>query len=82
MIDDLDEIFKQYFVDNPTLQEEYLQFAIQYKDILASLNHNLYLEEIDETIPIRLINIMIEKMNDLSKCRVSKYSKYRACEDY
>ncbi len=82
MNDDLDEIFKQYYADNLTLQEEYLQFAIHCKDMLASINQNVYIEEINENIPIWLLNIMIERMNELSKCRVSNYSKYRACEDY
>ncbi len=25
---------------------------------------------------------MIERMNDLSKCKISKYAMYRNCEDY
>ena len=66
----------------PNLQEDYDHFMVYFKDLEASINHCLYLKTIDEYIPIRELNIMIERMNDLAKYKISKYAKYRNCEDY
>ena len=66
----------------PSIQEEYDQFILHYKDLEASINNYLHLATLDEYIPIREINIMIERMNELSKFKISKYGMYRNCEDY
>ncbi|OUR90917.1 hypothetical protein A9Q87_13355 [Flavobacteriales bacterium 34_180_T64] len=82
MTDDLDDFFEQYLKNDPTFKKKYESFKTAYNDIEASINHGLYLKEIDETIPIREINIMVERMNDISKYRISKYGMYRDSEDY
>jgi hypothetical protein len=82
MNDNSDDIFERYLKDNPNLEEDYGIFNVEFNDIKASLNYNLYLKTIDETIPIRLINIMVERMNDITEYKISKYGMYRDCEDY
>jgi hypothetical protein len=82
MGDDTDDIFEQYLKDNLILEEQYLKFMISYNDLKASINHHLYLNTIHASIPIREINIMAERMNDISKYRISKYGMYRDSEDY
>ena len=49
---------------------------------MASINHGLYLNEIEEIIPIRIINIMVERMNVIAQYKISKYWMYRDSEDY
>jgi hypothetical protein len=82
MSDNSDDIFERYLKDNPNLEEDYVRFNIAFNDIKASLNHNLYLKTIEVTIPIRLINIMVERMNDITEYKISKYGMYRDSEDY
>ena len=82
MSDNSDDILKQYLKDNPNFEEDYGRFNIAFNDIKASLNHGLYLKTIDETIPIRLINIMVERMNEIKEYKISKYGMYRDSEDY
>ena len=82
IIDDIDDIFEQYLKENPTVEEDCKKFLISYNDIKASINHSLYLKEIEETIPIRIINIMVERMNDITQYKISKYGMYRDSEDY
>ena len=65
----------------PSLQEDYDHFMVYFKDLEASINNNLYLTTLDEYIPVREINIMIEIMNAKRKLRISKYAIYRNCED-
>lgn len=70
-------------LDNmPNIQEDYDHFMVYFKDLEASINNDLYLITLDECIPIREINIMIEIMNAKGKLRISKYAIYRNCEDY
>jgi hypothetical protein len=66
----------------PSIQEDYDQFIIHFKDLDASINNHLYLATIDEYIPISEINIMIERMNSKEGLCVSKYGIYRDCENY
>lgn len=66
----------------PNLQEDYDHFVVYFKDLESSINHNVYLTTIDDYIPIREINIMIERMNAITRCEISKYAVYRDCEDY
>lgn len=82
MSDNSDDILKQYLKDNPNLVEDYGRFNIALNDIKALLNHDLYLKTIDDTIPIRLINIMVERMNEITEYKISKYGMYRDSEDY
>ena len=65
-----------------SLQEDYDSYIVYYKDLKASINNELYLSPIDACIPIREINIMIERINDNKSYRISKYGVYRDCEDY
>ena len=82
MSDNSDDILKQYLKDHPIFEEDYVRFHIAFNDIKASLTHGLYLKTIDETIPIRLINIMVERMNEIKEYKISKYGMYRDSEDY
>lgn len=66
----------------PNLQADYDQFIINFKDTEASINNKLHLMTLDENMPIREINIMIERMNYKEALCVSKYGIYRDCEDY
>ncbi|WP_296317646.1 hypothetical protein [Winogradskyella sp. UBA3174] len=66
----------------PNIEEDYDNFLVLFCDLTASVNNGLYLQTIDETIPIREVNIMIECMKDLSNFNISKYALYTACEDY
>lgn len=75
-------IIESLFNKIPALQEEYDNHIIFYNDLKASINNEVYLYNIDEFIPIREINIMIERMNYKSKFQISKYAIYRDCEDY
>lgn len=82
MEDNLDDIVENFVKLYPNLEKDYLKFKTAYSDLEASINHCLYLKEIDETIPIREINIMVERMNEILECKISKYGMYRDCEDY
>ena len=66
----------------PHIQEDYEYFIIHYKDLEASINNHIYLATLDAYMPIRDINILIERKNHLERLCVSKYGIYRACEDY
>ena len=66
----------------PNLQEDYDQFIIHFKDVEASINNHIHLVSLDVYIPIRHINIMIERMNHKKALCVSKYGIYRDCENY
>ena len=66
----------------PNLQEDYDNFIIYFKDLEASLNNHIHLTTLDAYIPIRDINIMIERMNHKEDLCVSKYGIYRDCENY
>ncbi|WP_296317606.1 hypothetical protein [Winogradskyella sp. UBA3174] len=66
----------------PEIEEEYDHFLVLFTDLTASINNHLYLQTIDESIPISEINVMIERMNHLNDLKLSKYAVYRACEDY
>ena len=74
--------FKAMLKVIPNIQEDYDNFMIHFKDVEASINHQVHLTTLDTYIPIRAINIMIERMNYLEDLCVSKYGIYRACEDY
>jgi len=74
--------FKAMLKVIPNIQEDYDKFIIYFKDVEASINHQVHLTTLDVYIPIRAINIMIERMNYLEDLCVSKYGIYRACEDY
>lgn len=74
--------FKAMLKVIPNIQEDYDKFIIYFKDVEASINHQVHLTTLDTYIPIRAINIMIERMNYLEDLCVSKYGIYRACEDY
>ncbi|MDG1728239.1 MAG: hypothetical protein P8K68_14655 [Algibacter sp.] len=65
-----------------SLQEDYDTYIIFYNDLKASINNDLYLSSIDICIPIREINIMIERINDIKRYKISKYGVYRDCENY
>ena len=66
----------------PNIQEDYADFIIRFKDVEASINNHIYLATLDAYMPIRDINIMIERKNHLEDLCVSKYGIYRACENY
>ena len=73
---------KPWTDDFLSLQEDYEKYIIFYNDLKASINNEVYLSSIDTFIPIREINIMIERMNDIKRYKISKYGVYRDCEDY
>ena len=88
-IDDFfnDDAFDSYSLEPWThdilgLQEDYDKYIVFYNDLKASINNDLYLSTIDACMPIREINIMIERMNANKNHRISKYGVYRDCEDY
>lgn len=77
-----DEKLNSFFDKNPDLQREFEEFLINYEASIAQLNNALYLSSINVAIPIRIINIMVDRMNDINQYRISKYGMYRDCEDY
>jgi hypothetical protein len=66
----------------PNIQEDYDYFIIYFKDLEASINNHIHLTTLDVYMPIRDINIMIERMNHKEALCVSKYGIYRDCENY
>jgi len=64
------------------LQDDYDHFMVYFKDLEGSINQCLYLNTLDDYIPVREVNIMIERMNHKKDLCVSKYGIYRDCEDY
>lgn len=53
--------FKAILKVIPNIQEDYDNFIIHFKDLEASINHQVHLTTLDAYIPIRDINIMIER---------------------
>ena len=68
--------------DNRDIDSTISDFIIHFKDMEASTNNHIYLATLDAYMPIRDINILIERKNHMERLCVSKYVIYRACEDY
>lgn len=67
---------------NEYIDKESNRIFVVKKDLEAINKNSLYLSLINEFIPNVEINIMADLIERIKECGGTKYSRYRACENY